>query len=75
LAAVGIPRLPHEGAEDYASRVALRRPDIGLTVSALCENYSSLRYAAAPARTTIREFDAAVRAFRPTAAVKPPPRG
>jgi protein-glutamine gamma-glutamyltransferase len=72
LAAVGLPRLPHEGAEDYASRVAQRRPDIGLTVSTLCEDYSSLRYAAAPARTTIREFDAAVRAFRPTAAAKPP---
>jgi len=72
LAAIGIPRLPHEGAEDYASRVAQRRPDIGPAVSELCMDYSSLRYAAAAARATLREFDAAVRAFRPTAAAKPP---
>ena len=72
LAAIGIPRLPHEGAEDYALRVAQRRPDIGPAVSELCEDYSSLRYAAVAARTTIREFDAAVRAFRPMAAAKPP---
>jgi protein-glutamine gamma-glutamyltransferase len=72
LAAIGIPRLPHEGAQDYASRVAQQRPDIGPAVSELCEDYSSLRYAAAAARTTIREFEAAVRAFHPTAAAKPP---
>jgi len=65
LAAVGLPRLPHEGAEDYASRVARGRPDLGPQVIALCGDYSSLRYTAAAARTTIREFDAAVRVFRP----------
>jgi transglutaminase-like putative cysteine protease len=67
LAAVGMPRLAHEGAEDYAARVAERRPDLGPAVTALCRHYSSLRYAAAPARITINQFDAAVRAFRPKA--------
>jgi protein-glutamine gamma-glutamyltransferase len=67
LAAVGLPRLTHEGAEDYAARVAQRRPDLGAAVGALCRQYSSLRYAAAPARVTIGRFDAAVRAFRPAA--------
>jgi transglutaminase-like putative cysteine protease len=65
LAAVGMPRLAHEGAEDYAARVAQRRPDLGYAVTALCRHYSILRYAAAPARITIGQFDAAVRAFRP----------
>jgi hypothetical protein len=65
LAAVGMPRLAHEGAEDYAARVAQRRPDLGPAVTALCRHYSILRYAAAPARITVGQFDAAVRAFRP----------
>ena len=65
LAAVGVPRRPHEGAEDYAARVARDRPDLGPAVSALCRHYSLLRYAAAPTRITVTQFDAAVRAFRP----------
>jgi transglutaminase-like putative cysteine protease len=66
LAAVGMPRLAHEGAEDYAARVAKGRPDLGPAVTRLCRHYSMLRYAAAPARITVGQFDAAVRAFRPT---------
>jgi protein-glutamine gamma-glutamyltransferase len=65
LAAVGLPRLAHEGPEDYAARVAQSRPDLGLAVEALCRQYSSLRYAAAPTPLTVAQFDAAVRAFRP----------
>jgi protein-glutamine gamma-glutamyltransferase len=72
LAAVGIPRLPHEGAEDYASRVAQHRPDLGPAVTALCRHYSHLRYAAATARIDVRQLDAAVRAFRPRSNPKPP---
>jgi len=67
LAAVGLPRLVHEGAEEYAARVAQRRPDLGPAVGALCRQYSSLRYAAAPGRITVGQFDAAVRAFLPAA--------
>ncbi len=65
LAAVGIPRLPHEGAEDYAARVAQSRPELGPAVSALCRHYSNLRYSAVPSRITVDQFTAAVRAFRP----------
>ena len=67
LAAEGLPRLAHEGAEDYAARVAMRRPDLGSAVGALCRQYSRLRYAADPGRVTVGQFDAAVRAFRPAA--------
>jgi transglutaminase-like putative cysteine protease len=65
LAAAGLPRLAHEGAEDYAARVAEHRPDLGPEVRDLCRQYSTLRYAAAPARITVAEFVAAVRAFHP----------
>jgi hypothetical protein len=77
LAAVGMPRLAHEGAEDYAARVAERRPDLGPAVIALCRHYSLLRYAAEPAaaRITIGQFDAAVRAFRPGVPTFPRKRG
>jgi protein-glutamine gamma-glutamyltransferase len=69
LAGVGMPRQPHEGAEDYAARIAQHRPDLGPAVTELCRRYSSLRYAADPAGATIGQFDAAVRAFHPRAAV------
>ncbi|HEV7610835.1 MAG TPA: DUF3488 and transglutaminase-like domain-containing protein [Steroidobacteraceae bacterium] len=71
LAAVGVPRIAHEGPEDYAARIAVRRPDLDSAVTALCRHYSSLRYSGAPAGITIGQFEAAVRAFRPARAAKP----
>ena len=65
LAAIGLPRQPHEGAMDYARRVSGARPDLALPVTALCESYSALRYSAAPALRT-RSFEAAVRGFKAT---------
>jgi protein-glutamine gamma-glutamyltransferase len=67
LAAVGIARLPHEGAEAYALRVARRRPDLAATVTALCRQYSFLRYSPPSAAITLGQFQAAVRSFRPRA--------
>jgi transglutaminase-like putative cysteine protease len=64
LAAVGIPRRTHEGAESYAARVALARPDLASQVEALCRFYSNLRFAP-PAELTVAQFRAQVRAFRP----------
>jgi len=72
LAAVGIPRPAHEGAEAYALRVAEHRPDLGPAVAALCRHYSRLRYGDGRARITAAQFDAAVRAFRPRAGPGPP---
>jgi len=65
LAAAGIARLPHEGAEAYALRVARLRPDLAGTVMNLCRQYSFLRYAAPTTSVTLGQFQAAVRAFRP----------
>jgi len=69
LAALGMPRLGHEGAEDYAARVARRRPDLGSAVSALCRDYCGLRYGIASS-VSVAQFDAAVRAFRPARKAK-----
>ena len=71
LAAAGIARLPHEGAEDFAARVAHRRPDLGSAVTALCRHYSGLRYSSHPAPVSIGRFESAVRAFR---AARPTPQ-
>lgn len=65
LAAAGLPRLPHEGAESYAARVARQRPDLAHTVTAICRQYSALRYAAPSTSITLGQFEAAVRTFRP----------
>jgi hypothetical protein len=65
LAAAGIPRIPHEGAEAYALRVTRLRPDLGGIVTNLCRQYSFLRYAQPSAGVTLGQFQAAVRTFRP----------
>jgi transglutaminase-like putative cysteine protease len=65
LAAAGLPRLPHEGAEAYAARVARQRPDLAHAVTSLCRQYSSLRYAAPSTAVTLGQFEAGVRGFRP----------
>jgi transglutaminase-like putative cysteine protease len=64
LASAGIARMPHEGPEAYALRVARRRPDLAGSVTDLCRQYSFLRYAAPTANVTLSQFQAAVRAFK-----------
>jgi protein-glutamine gamma-glutamyltransferase len=65
LAAIGLPRMPHEGAESFAARVAAQRPDLASAVIALCRHYTELRYAANSAGKAPARFVADVRAFRP----------
>ncbi len=65
LAAAGLQRMPHEGAEAFAARVAAARPDLASAVRALCRRYSELRYAAAVSPAGTANFIASVRAFRP----------
>jgi hypothetical protein len=65
LAAAGLPRLAHEGAESYASRIAALHPDLAATVGALCRQYTALRYGADSPKTAVAEFAHVVRAFRP----------
>jgi transglutaminase-like putative cysteine protease len=44
LAKAGLPRSPHEGAIDYANRVAIARPELGHKIRDLAKRYSALRY-------------------------------
>ncbi len=64
LAAIGLHRRPYEGAEAFAARVALQRPDLAATVTALCRGYSELRYSNSLPAVRPR-LSSGVRAFRP----------
>jgi len=44
LARAGLPRASHEGALDYAARVAAARPEFAVTIFDLATRYSALRY-------------------------------
>jgi transglutaminase-like putative cysteine protease len=67
LAAVGLPRRPHEGPEGYAARVGRARPDLAAAAAALCESYSQLRYAQATPQhgASVQEFIDRARGFQP----------
>ncbi len=65
LKAVGLARAAQEGAEDFAARVAARRPDLASAVGDLCRRYSDLRYSREVPRTSAARFIAGVRRFRP----------
>ena len=65
LAAAGLARRPHEGAETFGARVALERPDLGPQVMELCRRYSRLRYGAHRRPAVERWFVGRVRAFKP----------
>ncbi len=67
LAAIGLARRPHEGAEGYARRIGRSRPDLAAAVEALCGSYSRLRYAkSSPEQgAELEAFVARARAYRP----------
>ena len=44
LARAGLPRAAHEGALDYAARIAAARPELAGTIFDLATRYSALRY-------------------------------
>lgn len=66
LARIQLPRADHEGAGDYAERVAQIRPDLALVVRAICQQYQDLRYGTPPDIAYIRRFERAIRAFKPS---------
>ncbi len=65
LTAIGLPRMPHEGAESFGRRVTARRPDLGPALTRLCLNYSELKYSPGAEPAAVAAFIAGVRAFRP----------
>lgn len=64
LARIGLARLPHEGAEAFAARIAGERPDLDATVTALCRRYSRLRYGPRCRHAALVSFVSRVREFR-----------
>jgi len=56
LADAGLPRAVHEGAQDYAARVAATRADLADAIRDLAARYSALRYGMLYDEDAQREF-------------------
>jgi protein-glutamine gamma-glutamyltransferase len=56
LAKAGLTRAAHEGAHDYAVRVAAARPELAETIGELAARYSALRYGTLDDEQAQREF-------------------
>ena len=56
LADAGLPRAAHEGAQDYAARVAKSRSDLADAIRDLAARYSALRYGMLDDEHAQREF-------------------
>jgi transglutaminase-like putative cysteine protease len=60
----GLPRAPHEGAMDYADRIAAFRPDLAEDIYDLAARYASLRYGGEAEQDGLAAFKDAVRTFK-----------
>jgi len=56
LADAGLPRATHEGAQDYAARVAAARPELAEAIRDLAARYTALRYGTHNDEHAQREF-------------------
>ena len=56
LADAGLPRAAHEGAQDYAARVAVARPELADAIHDLAAHYTELRYGAVQNEQAKSEF-------------------
>ena len=63
LAKAGLPRAAHEGAQDYAERIAAARPEIADAIRDLAARYSALRYGAVQNERAQREFISLIAKF------------
>ena len=64
LAKAGLPRAPHEGALDYARRVAAARPKLAGRMLDIAGRYMSLRYGEARDAQSLHAYRDALRAFK-----------
>ncbi len=64
LAKAGLPRSSHEGAIDYANRVAIARPELGHNIRDLAKRYSALRYGSARSDYLENEYLQRATAFK-----------
>ena len=63
LAKAGLPRAAHEGAQDYATRVAAARPELTDAIRDLAVRYVALRYGAVQDKQAQREFISLIAKF------------
>jgi len=56
LAKAGLPRSAHEGARDYAARIAVARPELADAFHDLAARYTALRYGMPDDKDAQREF-------------------
>lgn len=64
LAKAGLPRAPHEGAMDYADRIAATRPELAEDIYDIAARYATLRYGADVEKDALPAFRNAVRMFK-----------
>lgn len=64
LAKAGLPRAAHEGALDYAARIAIARPDLAEAIREIASRYSALRYEGQTGKQQEQEFIRLTRRFR-----------
>jgi hypothetical protein len=64
LEKAGLPRAAHEGALDYAARVAIARPELAATMHDLTARYVSLRYEGKVGKEELIAFRDAVKGFK-----------
>jgi transglutaminase-like putative cysteine protease len=64
LEKAGLSRAPHEGAMDYADRIAAARPDLSEDIYDIAARYASLRYGGEPEKDGLAAFKNAVHAFK-----------
>lgn len=64
LADAGLPRAAHEGAQDYADRVAAALPELAANIHDLAARYSALRYGSPGDESARQEFLQRVRALK-----------
>ena len=64
LEKAGLPRAPHEGAMDFADRIAAIRPDLAADIYDIAARYASLRYGGETDKEALPAFKDAVRLFK-----------
>lgn len=64
LAKLGLPRLPHEGPNDYVARVARSRPELAPQLAELRTVYVGLRYGPTPLATQLSRLKFLVNQLR-----------
>jgi len=63
LEKAGLARAPHEGAQDYASRISAARPELATNIQNISSQYMVLRYSEVENNNLLKAFKIAVKTF------------